>query len=121
LLIFHIAGKAEWQPAVESGVYEPPSLATEGFIHCSTVDQVVESANRFFRGRQDLVLLSIDTERLKGAVRFEKPANPEDARRRKLFPHIYGPLSLSAVIQTLDFPCDNQTFRLPEGLLTEIP
>lgn len=117
MLIFHIASKAEWQSAVERGVYEPSTLGTEGFIHCSTLDQVVETANRFFRGRPDLVLLSIDVERLRTTVRFERPANPDDARRHELFPHIYGPLNRDAVNQVLDFPCDaHETFRLPEAL-----
>jgi uncharacterized protein (DUF952 family) len=117
LLIFHILSKAEWQSSVERGVYEPASLQTEGFIHCSTADQVVETANRFFHGRRDLVLLAIDAERVASPVRFETPANADDARRHKLFPHIYGPLNRDAVNQVLDFPCDAlEKFRLPEAL-----
>ena len=117
MLIFHIAGKAEWQSAVERGVYEPSTLGTEGFIHCSTLDQVVETANRFFHGRHDLVLLSIDVERLRAEVLFERPASPDDARRHELFPHLYGPLNPDAVNQVVDFPCDAQgIFRLPETL-----
>jgi uncharacterized protein (DUF952 family) len=117
VLIFHIAGREEWQAPREPGSYESASLQSEGFIHCSTADQVLETASRFFRGRRDLVLLAIDVKRVAVPVRFEKPVNADDARRHELFPHIYGPLNRDAVEQVLDFPCDELgTFRLPEAL-----
>jgi uncharacterized protein (DUF952 family) len=116
LLIFHIVTRAEWQVAVERGLYEPSSLMTEGFIHCSTLDQVVDTANRFFRGGQELMLLSINAERVTAPVRFERPIDASDALRDVLFPHIYGALNLNAVTQTVDFEADDKhEFRLPEG------
>lgn len=45
-----------------SGEYRCRSLDSEGFILCSTPDQVVEVANYLFRGQRGLVLLVIDPE-----------------------------------------------------------
>jgi uncharacterized protein (DUF952 family) len=116
-VIFHIVKRSEWQEAVQRGTYEPESLASEGFIHCSTATQTPDTANRFFQGQQDLVLLVIDQGRVAAACQWETPANSNDERRGELFPHVYGPLNLDAVIQVVDFPCDaNQSFRWPPAL-----
>jgi len=116
-LIFHILKKAEWQHAVRRGVYEPESLATEGFVHASTREQTLATADRFFRGQRGLVLLCIEPRLLSAEVRFEAPADVNDERRRELFPHVYGPINLNAVIQVLDlgYGPDGE-FRLPPKL-----
>lgn len=108
-MIFHILKKSEWQEAVIRGVYEPASLRHEGFIHCSTIEQTAATVSRFFRGQTDLVLLNIDPQRLAAELRYEPPADPKDDRADQLFPHIYGPLNLDAVVRVADLP-------LPTGL-----
>jgi len=114
-VIFHILRRGEWQEALRRNRYEPPSLETEGFIHCSTREQTLGTANRFFRGQPDLLLLGIEPSRLTADVRLEAPSNPVDERARELFPHVYGPINLEAVTQVLDFPCDaDGLFHLPE-------
>ena len=65
-LIYHIARRADWESARTSGLYTADSLATEGFIHCSTARQVLATAQRIFAGRTDLVLIAIDSARGKG-------------------------------------------------------
>ena len=97
--IVHICQKADWQAALEQGVYQAASLVDVGFIHCSGPDQVVAVANRFYTGCADLVLLWIDPARLQADLRWE--AADED-----LFPHIYGKLNLDAVQAIADFPAD---------------
>lgn len=92
-VVFHIATRAEWQLALAAGVYRTGSLDTEGFIHCSTADQVAATANRLFAGRTDLVLLSIDGDHLGAALRYEPVADPPGA----VFPHVYAPIDLAAV------------------------
>lgn len=116
-MIFHILKKSDWDNALRRGEYQPGSLATEGFVHASTREQIVTTANRFFRGQRDLALLCINPRHLTAEVRFEAPADPKDERARELFPHVYGPIDLDAVTQVLDLPGDSQDgFRLPEGL-----
>jgi uncharacterized protein (DUF952 family) len=112
--ILHITTRAAWQSAKLGGVYEPPSLATEGFIHCSTADQVVATANAFFRGAQDLVLLVIDEASATAHVRYEPAA---DGRTDGLFPHLYGALNLDAVVRVVEFPSNSDgSFSLPQSL-----
>ncbi len=91
IMIYHITLPEEWEKAVEQGYHTAASIATEGFIHCSEAVQVERSLNRFFAGRPRVLLLTIDPERLTSELRYE-PAHGE------LFPHIYGPLSLDAVV-----------------------
>jgi uncharacterized protein (DUF952 family) len=116
-LIFHIVSKQDWQNALRAGSHEPPSVKSEGFVHCSTRGQTTDTANRFFRGRRDLVLLCIEPERLGAQLRFERPADVSDARAGELFPHVYGPINLDAVVQAVEFPCvADGTFRLPDAV-----
>jgi uncharacterized protein (DUF952 family) len=99
--IFHLTPAATWADAQRAGAYTADSLATEGFIHCSTADQVVWVANSRFRGRQDFVLLHIDSDRLSAPVKYE---NLEGGTQ--LFPHVYGALNLDAVIDATPFQAD---------------
>jgi uncharacterized protein (DUF952 family) len=108
--ILHITMRAAWAAAQQVGEYRVASLDTEGFIHCSTLQQVVRTADRFFRGQQDLELLVIDPAKLQAPLRYE-------AADDELFPHVYGPLDLDAVIDVLPFPpSENGIFVLPASL-----
>jgi uncharacterized protein (DUF952 family) len=113
-MIFHILRRSEWRSALQQGSYRPASLDAEGFIHCSTIDQSIDTANLLFRGASDLLLLRIEETRLVAPLKFEAPATTGDARPSVRFPHIYGPLNLDAVVETLEFPCDaDGSFQLP--------
>ncbi|MCA9886638.1 MAG: DUF952 domain-containing protein, partial [Anaerolineae bacterium] len=63
-MILHIAAVSDWEEAQVVGEYRLDTLETEGFIHCSTPQQVLGPANEFYRGRSDLVLLVIDPAQL---------------------------------------------------------
>jgi uncharacterized protein (DUF952 family) len=110
--IFHIVPRAEWEQAAPTGAYRPASLAQEGFIHCSTAEQVPDVANAFYRGQRDLVLLVIDPARLQAPLRYEPPAEaPQSAAR---FPHLYGPLNTDAVLRVAAFaPGADGSFSRP--------
>lgn len=100
MIIYHITQRTDWEKARLAGQYTAPSLLQEGFIHASTGEQVAGTANLFFRGQAGLVLLVIETDRLKPEVRFDavQTHGPE-----QFFPHIYGPINLDAVVNVLDF------------------
>jgi uncharacterized protein (DUF952 family) len=116
-MILHIVGESEWVKAVGRGSYAPPSLAAEGFIHCSTLAQVIGTANRFYRGQNELVVLCIEEERLGVELRYEAPAEAGDERARETFPHLYGELNVDAVVRVVELPCEaDGSFRLPEAL-----
>jgi uncharacterized protein (DUF952 family) len=110
-LIYHITSGQQWSKARAAGEYRGDTLETEGFIHASVARQVVRVANRFYAGRSGLVLLCINTDKVRPEVRYE-PADDGDR-----FPHIYGPLNVDAVVETLDFPAAvDGTFQLPSNL-----
>ncbi len=89
--IFHLVAAQDWEDAGEP--YAAGSLAVDGFIHCSTREQVPRVAATLFGRRSDLLLVEIDPARLEAPVRWEDcyAAGEE-------FPHIYGPLPRDAVI-----------------------
>lgn len=112
-IILHITKREDWEKAKTSGCYQAGTLDTEGFIHCSKPDQIIDVANCHFRGQSGLVLLCIDSEKVKSEIRYE---NLEGGK--KLFPHIYGPLDLKAVVDVLDFrPQGDGNFELPVSLI----
>ena len=92
-LIYHILSKAAWMQAQEGGSYAPETLEAVGFIHCSTLEQVLGSAQGFFKGQDGLLLLTIDASAVDHEILFEDLAG-----EGMLFPHIYSPLNLDAVL-----------------------
>lgn len=95
-VIFHIAAVADWQQAQASGDYRVSTrgrtLAEEGFIHAARREQVVGVAERYYTDAGPLLLLTIDPARLSSPVRDEEVA------RGIVFPHVYGPIDLDAVV-----------------------
>lgn len=109
MIIYHISNQIEWDQARSAGSYRADSLASEGFIHCSTREQILPAGVRFYKGRQDILLLAIETDLLASAVKYENLEGGEN-----LFPHIYGPLNLDAVRATTPFPPNpDGTFDFP--------
>ena len=97
--IFHIATAADWRRTLETGSYTTSTvgrtLAEEGFIHASRRDQVQGVFDRYYAGLgQDLVLLTIDPARLESEVRVEAVGNDS-------YPHVYGPINRSAVVDVV--------------------
>ena len=91
-VIYKICRTADWRAAEESGTFEGAAVdLADGYIHFSTAAQVAETAARHFSGADDLVLVAVDEAQLGSALRFEV------SRGGDLFPHLYGPLPVSAV------------------------
>src|SRR5262245_55553838 len=100
-VLLHICAANDWQDAQRLGELCPDSLREVGFVHLSTPEQVHLPANRLYSGRDDLLLLQVDPDRLEAEVRWE-PGLPTDPTAM-LFPHLYGPLPVSAVIGVNDY------------------
>jgi uncharacterized protein (DUF952 family) len=113
-IVLHITPREAWETSVPGGYYKPSSLGSEGFIHCSTIEQTADTANQFYPNQQGLVLLCIDENKLESKVKYEGPACANDQRTSLLFPHIYGPLNVSAVVHVVEFvPNADGKFVLP--------
>lgn len=110
--ILHITTKIDWEKAKKAGVYSAPSLEKAGFIHCSLAQQIPPVANYNFKGQQELIILEIDEYKLKYDVKYEDLWN-----EGQLYPHIYGPINIDAVVRTVPFPPEpDGTFKLPSSL-----
>ena len=93
-LIYKILPAAEWQAAKAAGLFAGSAIdLTDGYIHFSTAGQAQETAKRYFSGQQGLMLLVVPTEGLGEALKWEP------SRGGDLFPHLYGPLPASAVVE----------------------
>jgi uncharacterized protein (DUF952 family) len=114
MAIFHLLLRAEWERALADGRYVPPSLAELGFIHFCEDRQLLATAARWFPGRHDLMVLSVREDRVGAEVRRE----PVDG---DLFPHLYGPLPLEAVVEALPMPLGPDGFELPETFRPRAP
>ena len=116
-MIFHITSRTAWEEAQAKGEYRADSLTTEGFIHCSTLSQVLPVANNFYKGQSGLILLEIEPTLLSQDLKWEPPsggAPPPGVPVGDQFPHIYGPINLNAVLKVVDLESKpDGTFILP--------
>lgn len=108
-MIYHICQKSRWEDGKACGAYEADTLEAEGFMHASTINQVVTVANAVFTGQSDLVFLVIDETRLTSELKYETASNGQ------AYPHLYGTLNPDAVVKEIDYAAGtNGVFVLPE-------
>lgn len=93
------------------GSLTPASLESEGFVHCSTGEQLLATARRYYAGVTGLRVLVLDPQRLTAELRYEMPAGAHSPR--ELFPHIYGPLNREAIVAEAELPWTGD-FAWPE-------
>lgn len=111
--ILHICTRHSWGEAQTRGDYRAPSMETKGFIHCSQPDQVLTVANHLYQETPDLVILWIDSQKVKNEIKYE----PGGDNTLETFPHIYGPLNLDAVLAVYDFiPASDGVYKDVPGL-----
>lgn len=107
-IIYKIAPEGLWREAEKDGRFTgAPIDVADGFIHFSTAAQVRETAARHFAGQADLLLIAIDGNRLGDALKYEV------SRGGALFPHLYAPLSLEAVLWVKPLPLGANGHEFP--------
>ena len=92
MFIYHIVLPQIWEQVRNEPLYRHESLAAEGFIHCSYEDQLEAVIERYYSDRDELVVLTIDTDKLTARLVAEPSTGGE------IYPHIYGPLNMTAVV-----------------------
>lgn len=112
--IYTLVRAADWRAAEAAGAYAGSADdARDGFLHFSTAAQVRASAAKHRAGVPDLVLVEADAAALGGALKWE-PAS--GGKRPGLFPHLYAPLPLSAVVRVVALPLDADGLHVfPDG------
>jgi uncharacterized protein (DUF952 family) len=97
VLIYKILLPQEWAEFDALGEFGgSPFDAESGFVHCSAREQLAGVARRLFADEPALVVVALDTERLGHTVRWER------APHGGLFPHVYGTLTMDAVVEVLN-------------------
>lgn len=91
MLIYHIVLPEVWA-AFDTGLYRAASLETEGFIHCSFAEQLDAVIERYYNDAQNVVVLTIDSDKLMSRVLNEPSTGNE------IYPHIYGPVNRDAIV-----------------------
>jgi uncharacterized protein (DUF952 family) len=96
-LIFKIVLPDEWRAAREAGVYRGSAHdKADGFLHFSTAAQLPETLRLYYTAASAVEIVAVDTEALGSELKYERsPSRNED------FPHLYGPLPMSAVVSTM--------------------
>ena len=99
---YHLTPSEHWETQSSGTTYVPERFADEGFIHCTdTIEEVVAVGNRYYQAdKRQYLLLEIDC----GAV--TAPTVYED--ETQIFPHVYGPLEVSAVQRVLGVNRDTE-------------
>jgi glutathione S-transferase len=99
--LFHVVLPEDWEAAQRAGNYPWSTRGMTrdevGFVHLSYEHQWHGVLKRFYADRPDAFALVLDSERLGAEVR-EEPAEEGG----ELFPHLYGPLPLDAVVAISD-------------------
>lgn len=92
--IIHLLANDVWENIKDLSIYNGDTLFEQGFIHCCFPDQVDAVLKKWFSGRADIKLLLIETDKLSASLVCENLEGGEE-----LFPHLYGPLNMDAVIE----------------------
>jgi uncharacterized protein (DUF952 family) len=111
-IIYKIVPRDLWTAAEASGVFGgAPIDLTDGYIHFSTGAQARRTAELYFKGQDDLLLVAVDGGRLGDALKYEA------SRGGDLFPHLYARLPLDTVLWKKPMPMrDDGHHDFPEGI-----
>lgn len=109
MLIYKIMSSAEWHEFEATQIFNGSEVdIQDGFIHFSTKEQTIETANKHFAGQNGLVLVAVEEAKLGDKLIYET------SRGGALFPHLYEALRLSAVAKTIEFEPNAQgSFQFP--------
>jgi len=110
-VVYKICPTNAWVEALRSGeLFPSPDDIRDGFVHLSAKSQVRNTLARHYAGETDLMLLSVAVAKLPtGTLHWEK------SHRGQEFPHLYGALAVSSVLEATPLGASVAGFELPEG------
>ena len=95
MTVFHLITPDDWERARTAGQVVPDGFAEEGFVHCSTDDQVEGTIDRHFAGVDHLLLLRLDD------VALGRDRRWDEVRPGERYPHLYRPISADEVLEVV--------------------
>ncbi|EEM22252.1 DUF952 domain-containing protein [Bacillus tropicus] len=106
IMITKVITKRNWEIAKINGEINEVSLKEEGFIHCSSLEQALNVAQKHFVYEEDVLLLTIDPTLLKAETKYEPASNGQE------YPHVYGVINIDAIVDVVTLPKENGEFIL---------
>jgi len=95
-LLYKIFRPKEWQNFREVGVFAGSAHdLRDGYIHLSGGAQLARTLAKHFAQDASVIVAEIDAPRLNGALRWEPAADGT------LFPHLYAPLRMDALVRAV--------------------
>ena len=83
----------EMATLTRDGVFAGAAIdVADGYIHLSTAAQLTQTVDKHFAGQDDLHVAAVDLGSFGASLKWE------ESRGGQLFPHLYAPLPLEAVI-----------------------
>ena len=109
--IFKVIDKDEWQKAKQSGTYGGSEKdIKDGYIHFSEEQQVKETLNKYYKDKENLILLKVHTLNLEHLL-WEQASNGD------MYPHLYSPLDVKNIKDEFELILDkNGNHHLPKNL-----
>ena len=106
-LTWHLTPRQWWEASDPDAALGAPSLADEGFIHCTDgAAEMVATANRHYAGDpRDFVVLTIDLDRITSSWSVEDPG--------QIYPHVFGPIDRAAIVAVVPAARDAEGTFLP--------
>ncbi|MBI9087895.1 MAG: DUF952 domain-containing protein [Desulfobacterium sp.] len=105
----------EWKEIQTRKAFHDARFPMEGFIHCSYPDQTLWVLNKHYQKEKTVILLVIDPGKL------ASPWTSEDLKNRgEEFPHVYGPINLSAVVASHDISREDDGVFHENHILTRM-
>ena len=97
-LTYHLTPREWWKSADPAAPLGAPSLAAEGFIHCTDgAANMVATANRHYAADpRDFVVLTLDLDRVASPWELADPG--------RIYPHIFGPIERAAIVDVRPAP-----------------
>lgn len=99
-LTYHLTPKELWDDADPAEPLTAPSMAIEGFIHCTDgATEMVATANRHYASDpRPFIVLTVDLDRVSSPWRVEDPG--------RIYPHIFGPIDRAGILTAAPAPRD---------------
>lgn len=109
--VFKIIEKNEWKKAKKLGIYSGSTKDIEdGYIHFSEEQQVKETLNKYYKDKENLILLKVHTLNLEHLL-WEQASNGD------MYPHLYSPLDVKNVKDEFELILDKDgNHHLPKNL-----
>ncbi len=114
--IYHFITQSNLDQYLGGDALVLPTLESEGFIHCSTLDQVLDVANFLEPYSEEMQLLEIDEARLVPEVKYE-----DAMQNGRFYPHVFGPVNRDAIVAIHHLEWDGEEgYLLPEILRNDL-